>query len=393
MPPSDLRAGAAPRGAESTGSAAGRRNGIILHGYYGCGNLGDDLLLTVVIAGLRPLFPGCRFLVRDCGDNEGLAALGPDVSFTGIEMILMDRRRGKFARVLRYFAAWWRLLGQSRWLVLGGGTVFHAVDSLRSLQSQWIICALARARGVRIAALGVGVSDLPSPAARRWLRSIIGMTELFLVRDESGLAQCAGTPARLGDDLVFAWQGLPERGPPTGKATIALTVVPAAFRGATLEHAAAALADAVRHWLAHGHGVVFVIFLRAGVTQGDDALFDRITAHIDRDRPVEIRRPTASAKAISAALGDVDLVCGMRFHGLVLAATLGRPFVGLAHDNKVWDICRRFDMPCLDARGFTGAGLAAAAEGALDRRPDRALVERCAAGARRNFAALAALLP
>jgi polysaccharide pyruvyl transferase WcaK-like protein len=392
MPSSDLRAGVAPRGAESTGSAAGRRNGIILYGYYGCGNLGDDLLLTVVIAGLRPLFPGWRFLVRDGGDSEGLAALGRDVSFTGIELILMDRR-GKLARVLRYFAAWWRLLGQSRWLVLGGGTVFHAVDSLRSLQSQWIIFALARLRGVRIAALGIGVSDLPSPAARRWLRRIIGMTELFLVRDESGLAQCAGTPARLCDDLVFAWQGLPPRGPSTGKTTIALTVAPAAFRGPELEQAAAALAEAVRQWLAHGHGVVFVIFLRAGVTPGDDALFERIAAHIGLDRPIERRRPTASPEAIGAALGDVDLVCGMRFHGLVLAAMLGRPFVGLAHDGKVWDICRRFDMPCLDARGFTGAGLVAAAEAAIDRRPNRAVVQRCAAGARRNFEALAARLP
>ena len=31
------------------------------------------------------------------------------------------------------------------------------------------------------------------------------MSELFLVRDEAALNQCAGTKARLTSDLVFAW--------------------------------------------------------------------------------------------------------------------------------------------------------------------------------------------
>ncbi len=73
---------------------------------------------------------------------------------------------------------------------------------------QWMICVLARLQGVRIVALGVGVAELQSGAGRWLLRRIVGMSELFLVRDEAALNQCAGTKARLTSDLVFAWDAV-----------------------------------------------------------------------------------------------------------------------------------------------------------------------------------------
>ena len=54
-----------------------RRTGVLLSGYYGCGNLGDDLLLTVVVEELRAILPNARFLLRDHG--VGLPKLGADV--------------------------------------------------------------------------------------------------------------------------------------------------------------------------------------------------------------------------------------------------------------------------------------------------------------------------
>ena len=52
----------------------GPSTGVLLSGYYGCGNLGDDLLLTVAVEELRTILPGARFLLRDHGAE--LAELG-----------------------------------------------------------------------------------------------------------------------------------------------------------------------------------------------------------------------------------------------------------------------------------------------------------------------------
>jgi polysaccharide pyruvyl transferase WcaK-like protein len=101
-------------------------------------------------------------------------------------------------------AAYSRHLKKCDWFVFGGGTVFHnaTLPMLLTLS----ICAIARLMGVRIAAIGVGVSDLPSPIARVALRGIVGMSDLFAVRDDRALWQCkkAKANAVLTSDLAFS---------------------------------------------------------------------------------------------------------------------------------------------------------------------------------------------
>jgi hypothetical protein len=62
----------------------------------------------------------------------------------------------------------------------------------------------------------------------------------------------------------------------------------------------------------------------------------------------------------------------------------------VAHENKISEICRRFDMPCFNADSLEGAAFGDATEAALRRRPDPRLVALSMAGAEANFRALAA---
>src|SRR4029078_8865561 len=97
-----------------------RRTGVLLSGYYGCGNLGDDLLLTVAVEELRPLLPGARFLLRDHGAE--LPALGRDVIPTGVATILDDQTHSRLYRLTKFARCIAGLLRQCRWLIFGGGT-------------------------------------------------------------------------------------------------------------------------------------------------------------------------------------------------------------------------------------------------------------------------------
>ncbi len=365
-----------------------RRTGILLSGYYGCGNLGDDLLLTVTVEQLRMILPGARFLLRDHGGE--LPNLGSDVIPSGIDAVLNDQTRSRPSR-LNDFA--WRLSGllwQCRWLVFGGGTVFHDSGGLASLVLQWLICQLARMSGVRIAALGVGVGDLRSATGRWLLRGIISRCELLLVRDEAAMRQCAGTKARLTDDLVFAWRSLPpdngRRRPSAHPLCIGLTVSPVADEGTI-----AALSDAVRLWQKHDHRVVFLVFQHSAAL-ADDTVFAAINRKVAAPTAIEIRRLSTDAPSIVNAFADIDIVCGMRFHSLVLAAMLGRPFVGIAHDNKISEICRRFGMPCHETASLDGTGLATSAEGIREKAPDKQLLDESRRRAKENFVALASLV-
>jgi polysaccharide pyruvyl transferase WcaK-like protein len=226
------------------------------------------------------------------------------------------------------------------------------------------------------------------------------MSELFRVRDAAALRYCAGTKARLTDDLVFGWSELAPLGPPRtpratardGSRTIALAVYPPAFQGFAEQRAIAEFCAAIRAWHSHGHRIVFLVFQRAGVVPGDQVMFERIAAQLGPEVLVEIRTTAASPQAIATSYAGVDILCSMRFHGLVLASLLGIPFVGVTHDNKISEICRRFDMTCVDARAFDGAALADITESLLERRPDPRLLECSIGRARENFCALAGLM-
>jgi polysaccharide pyruvyl transferase WcaK-like protein len=364
---------------------------VFLYGYFGAGNLGDDLLLAVLVNELRVIMPGARFLVRDHGDTSDLAKLGDDVAFTGFEAILADQNRARPLRLAAYLRAYARSFRQCNWLIFGGGTLFHARGSLTSLLLQYAICVLARLHGVRIAALGVGVADLPSSSARWLLRRIIGLSELFLVRDEAALRQCAATKARLTADLVFAWSqvaALPRRTPAEGAPRLGLTVHPLANEPPMRT----ALAAAVRQWRASGYHIAGLACQGDRVAIGDDRILAQLSKDLGPNDDIGITRLAADASSISRAYATIDIVCGMRFHALVLAAIAERPFVGISYDNKISEICRRFEMPCIEVKHLTAADLAAAVEAIRNRIPDPQLVESSRNAARENFRAFAALV-
>jgi polysaccharide pyruvyl transferase WcaK-like protein len=106
---------------------------------------------------------------------------------------------------------------------------------------------------------------------------------------------------------------------------------------------------------------------------------------------IETRVLTTDAAIIAHQIGDLTVICGMRFHALVLAAMLGRPFLGLAHDNKISEICRTFAMPCYSVEELAGEKLVAATAAIKDRIPDSLLVQRARHLAQENFRAFAAL--
>lgn len=341
---------------------------FVLQGYFGTGNFGDDWLLAATAAALAAAVPDARFVVRDHGDAV-LMPLPAGVQFSGSERVLGDATRTRLSRLLHYTATAWRQFGEARWLVFGGGTQFHARGGLASLALNALLCLLARLRGVRIAALGVGVSGLSGPVAAMLLRFIVTSARVFVVRDDASRS-VAGPRALLAADLAF---GFPLSGPVERGAAIALTVYPPAWSASL----AAAMAGAVA-----GREVVLLTVQRRGVTEGDDAVLDALAAALP-----EAQRRVMTGEA--SALAGIGLVCGMRFHALLAAAQAGIPFVGIGHDPKITDLCARFAMPCLAPEALTAAILSEAINAAAARPPAADALAACRAEAARNVAALA----
>lgn len=384
------------------GSVRGGR-AFFLSGYYGQGNLGDDLLLQAVIEGICRISPVRRFIVRNEGDIAGLKNLSVPIELTGLDRIAADQTKSKFRRLLLTLMAYRTYLNRCDWFIFGGGTVFHERTSVLPIAMTFLICILARITGVRIAALGVGVAPIRSVSGRFLLRRIVGLSDIFAVRDKEGLAECerarTGSKAVLTADLVFTMtKNLlgPEANSPPEVPTVGISVYPPALRNPeTGDHVSAVVSDAMEVILARGWRIVLLAFHcgsdRTGADFDPDAL-RQLAEHLPaeyRERIMLAEPSAADANGIRKIFSELTVHCGMRFHGHVLSAIFHKPFAGVAVDNKIDAICHSFEMPLVQLAQISVTKVVEAIDQAMERHIAPEQLAKCELAAAENFSRLA----
>jgi polysaccharide pyruvyl transferase WcaK-like protein len=348
-------------------------SGVYLYGYYGQGNIGDDLLMESAVGMIRSLRPLAPIHVH-CHDPDRLPVFSNAGALIPVpaNRILSDQSMGKPRRFAAYLAAVDRALSACDTFVFGGGTVFQDRDGPASLLVIMATVLAARRRGLRVIMLGSGVAPLGSLASRAAMGRILGAADAVCVRDEASLGVCrairASAPLQLTGDLAYALRtgkSLERRagGPPH----VLLSIQPAVTDRDTPdgERARQALRTVIADTLtAGGTCALLALEVKAPGEGGMDdiAAWGRTAAGFLAEASDRVRLlPLAgSLDRIDALLGEATVHAGMRYHAHVIAALRGTPFAGLAHDVKITEVCRAFDMPChavatVDAEAFAGS--------------------------------------
>lgn len=338
---------------------------IFLYGYYGCGNYGDDLLLQVAINAIDNAVPGSRVYVRSLNDVH-VDQLNLKIKLTNIERILQKTGSGhskRFISWVKYFFTLWWVVIRCDAIVLGGGTIFG--DRLRnSMIILFSICLLARLRGSSIVGIGLGVAPLQKKFSKWLVRKIIKMSCAFHVRDEASLDRCQTAGCKdvsLGADLVFLSRSEHKKNLSNenqGRHIGIALLDPA--KGWTDIGAKKELVNKMTHvtekLLEQGWNITFIGFqmlqASAEYEQAIDDLniFKEIRARIKPEYSEKIAAVSFSKSPDKETeiYQKINLVVGMRFHSLVLAAIQGKAFIGLAHDDKVRELCNEYNMPVHD---------------------------------------------
>jgi polysaccharide pyruvyl transferase CsaB len=289
---------------------------VLISGYYGFGNVGDEALLEVIVQRLRATYPGGAIDVLSADPAGTTARLG--VESTPRADLGAVRRAVERADVV----------------LSGGGGLLQNVTSLRSLIYYAGIIRLAtRARKrTMIFAQSIGPLDFWGRAVvKSCCRGIAAAT----VRDERSHRLLAGllpgVRVERTADPVFLMEpddtpldlraeGLDGAGPlvvvsvrrwPHNEATVALLV-------ATVDRLASE----------HGAQVVFVPL--GGASDADVS-----TSVIRRAKSAPLLLPSVTLGQAAQIIGRASLVVGMRVHALIIAARLGVPFTAVPYDPKV----------------------------------------------------------
>lgn len=335
-----------------------KKNSVFVYGYYGLNNFGDDLLVYSVIKKLKEREFGSVFYVRNHGEIVSLEN-DESVVLTNLERKLVGNSGlfQKIAALTRYLAGHQIIFKKCHSFVLGGGTLVSAQASYKSILVLFLLVILAKLNKLKIYGVGLGVGNINNPIVRWMAGNILLQCEFAGIRDASSLnaaklmAPYANT--KLTSDLVFGL--LPMHSVTNSKRerfVIGISLVePYLNADGNLEVRSLvldALVGAIRAWATQGHVVRFFSFQEATLSNntqiGDGVIFGELMHTVGLpNMSVEIISPNAAS--IRHAYGDLDLLVGMRFHGMVVAALNSVPFVGFSYDLKMADLCTAYGMP------------------------------------------------
>lgn len=282
---------------------------VLLCGYYGEHNIGDDALLEVLLAQLPA---GCTPVVT-AHDPAALEARG---------IATVPRRSlPRVLRALRCCSA----------LVLGGGSLLQDSTSFRSLLYYAALITAARLEGKPVLLWAQGLGPLRRRRSRALVRALLPLVQAASWRDR-GSAQLAarfGCAGLVAGDPVWALPSCPWHG--RGGPIVVCFRPTAQLQGQQWRPYLEALSQLAEQ---EKRQVIWLPLHR----QQDTGLLEQLrsegllpAALASRSREVIAERP----REVMAMAADAGLVVAMRLHGLILAAIAGAPCAALSYDPKV----------------------------------------------------------
>ena len=298
---------------------------VVLSGYYGFGNLGDEALLEVIVARLRARFPAIVIDVLSSKPEQTARQYG-------IESTPRWDMRAVRSAIDRADA-----------VLSGGGGLLQSATSARSALYYASILrdAVKTHRKTMIFAQSIGPLDMLGRfIVRRMCRGVDWAT----VRDARSrdlLAQLLpDTPVEQTADPVFLYD-LPaedvdlefEGLGPEPYAIVSVRKIP------SFKDASVAVARAVDE-LNERHGIRSAFLPLGGA--GDAEVSTEII-RVCKSAPMLL--PECSLARAAGILSRAQLVVGMRLHALILAARFAVPFLAIPYDPKVSSLCEDLAYP------------------------------------------------
>ncbi len=318
---------------------------IVISGYYGFQNTGDEAVLCALVETLRAAAPKMDITVLSNAPEETSAAL----SVKAVD-------RWKLFTVIR-------TLKESGLLISGGGSLLQDVTGRKSILYYLGVMWLARLCGCKVMVCGQGIGPVNGKFHRWLVQRILNRADRILVRDEQSAAELAAMGVRreisVTADPVLGWKREKAKEPylrPAGR-NVLLCLRPWPHLDKEV------LARVADYLLSTEWNVYFLPF-----HEPVDAELSRQIMEQMQGEALLIGEGMSPSEKMTL-VGEADLVLGMRLHSLVMAAAGAVPFVAISYDPKVDAFCARTGQPVVGrAEALSAADICYGIEEAWRRR-------------------------
>lgn len=297
---------------------------IVISGYYGFANAGDEAMLTAIIKALRSTEKDVELTV---------ISGAPEITAT----------RHKVTSIHRFNP--WELISSlcsCDLLLSGGGSLLQDVTSKRSLLYYLFILALGIIFKKKVMLFAQGIGPINSGILRKLTKFICSRVNFITVRDKDSLYELKriGIPAEKVQLTADAVLTLPQENLQQGEELL---------RKFSIPNDKMLIAISVRKWQEDDSYLL-------EIAKAADILVKKNQGHIvllplqypadmeacqrlqhfmvSKDKST-ILATNCDTEQFLSLMGNFNLLIGMRLHALIFAAVMELPFVAVSYDPKI----------------------------------------------------------
>jgi polysaccharide pyruvyl transferase CsaB len=304
---------------------------ILISGYYGFGNLGDEAILASTIRMLEKYFgSGTEFVVLSANPEQ-------TKGLYHVESV----DRWNFNQIRKAISA-------VDIVISGGGGLLQDETSTRSILYYLVILLLGNLYGKETYVLAQGIGPVRTFIARAACRNILHRINGILVRDSASFNELAELGVNMkyiykGRDLVFGLLDNSER-----------------LDGVVKFPKSPVVGFAIRDF-SEFHRIVEDLAITADYVANElkgQVVFLLMHGQMDAPPTRQVRDLMQAESVIVGenytyedmlkVIGSLDLVIGIRMHALVFSMIKNVPHIGIAYSRKVTDFMSYSGLPCVD---------------------------------------------
>lgn len=305
---------------------------VVISGYYGFENLGDEALLASMITALKSEIPQLRLIVLSAKPEKTSALYG-------VEAVHRWKPLSVIAALCRCDL-----------LISGGGSLLQDVTGKLTIPYYLSIVWMAKVLGKRVMFYGQGIGPINGKFGRSLTRWVANKIDAITLRDTASarlLREIGVTvpPVEVTADPVFgikdskelsfgepslAFDFSPEDKPVTG-------IFVREWKGIQgYKKAMAGLAD---YLSSQNRQVIFIPMQYPS----DIAPIREIEGMMKYK--ADILERELSFRQLMDIVSSMNMVIGMRLHALIIATLCAVPMIGLSYDPKVSEFLESVDQP------------------------------------------------
>lgn len=338
---------------------------IIISGYHGFANSGDEALLYAILNTLRKQRPDIDVTVLSKVPDETAAEYGVKSIY-----------RYNYCKIKKAML-------ESKMLLFGGGSLLQDVTSSKSILYYLAIISLAQRCGIKTMLYANGIGPIVKKRDRRLAAKILNKVDVITLRDDKSdeelknlgvtnpkVVITADPAFTIDTNVSFSGEYYTNRaGVPSGTSLCVVSIRDYKKAPADFADQMAELCD----YIADKHGI-YPLFVPMQYP-ADMEISKKVMSKMKNNSYV-INRELSVAEMFSV-LSEARMIIGMRLHSLIYATTLAIPAMALVYDPKISAFMESLNQPdWLDVETFKWQDARTIVDTVVESRDERTLVLR-----------------